>query len=64
MPEATNMASATIKFCPVVVNLIMFIEKKHRSRRYPISSKLKKKKLEETLVFVLVGNQIDAHFLL
>jgi hypothetical protein len=42
MPAATNMASATIKFCPIVINLIKFIEQKHRSQRYLVNSKLKK----------------------
>jgi len=44
MPAATNTASATIEFCPVVINLIMFIEQQHTARRFVINSKLKKKK--------------------
>ena len=44
MPAATNMGSTTIKFCPVVINLIMFIEQKPKALRYLSNSKLGKKK--------------------
>jgi len=43
MTAATNMASATIKFSPVVINLIMFVEQKHGFQRYLVNSKVKKR---------------------
>ena len=58
------MTSATIKFCSVVINLIMFIEQKSKALLYLINSKLEKKKIEETLMFTSQSHLERCLFLL